>query len=48
MEIWKVEQQRQSNHKQFINKAKEFISDIEELKDQLINITKKQEAKSKF
>lgn len=48
MGIYKLDQQRQLDHNDFINKDKDFLSNIKELKDQMIKMTNEQEVKSKF
>lgn len=48
MRIRKLDQQRQSDHKEFIKKAKDSLSDIKDLKDHLIKMTNEQEAKLIF
>lgn len=48
MGIRQLDQQRQENHKQFINKIEEFIFEVKELKEYIVKTTNEQEAKSKF
>lgn len=48
MGIQKLDQQRKENHKEFIKKPEDFLSEFMKLMDQLVKITNELETKKKF